>query len=74
MRFQISTNDREDFYLAFHGKDFYFTLWEFDQDVLRKKIKYDESLTEEQTAIYQEIRDKLYEIMDEHGIDFNSVS
>jgi hypothetical protein len=74
MRYQISTNDREDFYLAFHGKDFYFTLWEFDQDVLRKKIKYDESLTEEQTAIYQEIRDKLYEIMDEHGIDFNHVS
>jgi hypothetical protein len=33
--------------MAFHGNDFYFTLWEFDQDVLRQKIKYDENLTEE---------------------------
>jgi hypothetical protein len=74
MRFQLSTNDREDFYMAFHGKDFYYALWELDQDVLRHKIKYDENLTEEQLAIYQEVRDKLYEIMSEHGIDFEHIS
>ena len=74
MRYQISTNDREDFYLAFHGKDFYFTLWEFDQDVLRKKIKYDESLTQEQLDIVEKIRDELYEVMSEHGVDFDHVS
>lgn len=74
MRFKLETNDRDDFYLAFHGKDFYFTLWEFDQDVLRKKIKYDESLTEEQTAMLEKVRDELYEIMNEHGIDFEHIS
>jgi hypothetical protein len=74
MRFQISTNDREDFYLAFHGKDFYYALWELDQDVLRKKIKYGEDLTDEQLEVYQKIRDDLYEIMSEHGVDFDHVS
>ena len=74
MRFKLETNNREDFYMAFHGKDFYFTLWVFDQDVLRKKIKYDESLTEEQTAMLEKVRDELYEIMAERGVDFDHVS
>jgi len=74
MRYQISTNDKQDFYMAFHGSDFYFTLWEFDQDVLRKKIKYGENLSKKQIDILEKVRDELYEIMSEHGVDFNHIS
>jgi len=74
MRFQLSTNDREDFYMAFHGRDFYRVLWEFDEDVLRAKIKYDESLTDEQTELLEKVRDELREIMDDHGVDFSHIS
>ena len=74
MKYQISTNDKDDFYLAFHGADFYFTLWEFDQNVLREKIKYGQNYTDKEIELLEKIRDELYEIMSEHGIDFEHIS
>ena len=74
MKYQLSTNDREDFYMAFHGKDFYFTLWDLDNDVLRQNIKYNEKLSKKELAVYEKIRDDLRDLMSEHGIDFEHVS
>ena len=73
MRFKLETNDRQDFYLAFHGNDFYYCLWDIDQS-LRSKIKYNETLTDEQIKVLQEVRDELGETMSEHGVDFEHIS
>ena len=70
--YKIETTDRDKYYMAFHGDDFYFTLWDLDQD-LRSKIKYGENYTEEQIDAFQLVRDKLNDLMDEHGVDFNHV-
>ena len=74
MRYSIQTNDKQEFYLAFHGNDFYYCLWNFDNDVLRNYLKYDDSLTSEQIEIVEKIRDRLYEIMSEHNVDFEHIS
>jgi regulator of protease activity HflC (stomatin/prohibitin superfamily) len=36
--------------------------------MLRSKLKYDETLTEEQEQIYQEIRDSLNEAFEDWGV------
>lgn len=65
----------KNFWMAFHGSDLYFTLWDFDNDVLRNHIKYNpDNLSGKQLDLLEKIRDELYEIMSSHGVDFNSVS
>lgn len=61
--------DRDELTLAQKGSDFYCAIHEFDQQYLRTKIKYDETVTDEQLKIYQDIRDKLYTCLQEHNID-----
>ena len=73
MKFKLETNDKQDFYMAFHGSDFYFTLWDLDQS-LRSKIKYNDKLTDEQIKVLQDFRDELSELMYEHGVNFDNVS
>ena len=73
MKFKLETNDKQDFYMAFHGADFYFTLWDLDQS-LRSKIKYNDKLTAEQIKVLQDLRDELSELMYEHGVNFDNVS
>ncbi len=75
MIYTLQTKDEEEFYMISHGKDFYFTLWDFAQDVLRHHLKHNpENLTDEQYEIVEKIRDRFYEIMSEHGVDFDHVS
>jgi hypothetical protein len=72
--YTLQTKDEEDFYLAYHGKDFYWVLWDFAQDVLRHHLKHNpEDLTGEQLDIVEKISDRFYEIMNEHGVDFDHV-
>ena len=52
--------------MAFHGPDFYFTLWDLDQ-WLHQEVKHNDR--EE----LQEVRDKLHEFMEDWGVDFNHV-
>jgi len=73
MKYKLETNDKQKFYMAFHGEDSYFALWDLDQD-LRSKIKYGEQYTEEQKEAFQLVRDNLTDIMDGHGVDFEHVS
>lgn len=64
----------DDLYMAYHGSDLYFTLWDLDQDYFRKNIKYNpRDLSDEQLIILEEARDELYKIMSEHGVDFDHV-
>ena len=55
-----------DLYMAYYGREMYLTLWNFDQ-YLREQIKY-----HDREELW-EIRDKLRELMEDYGIDFNRV-
>lgn len=58
--------------VAISANDYLSVLWELDQH-LRSQIKYNESLTEEQTAAYEDLRDKLHESLNEHCVDINDL-
>jgi len=62
--------DREEFNRCSRASDLCFLLWDFDQH-LREQIKYNENLTEEQANTYEEIREKLYDMMEEKGLNFD---
>ncbi len=63
----------DDLYMAYHGDDFYFILWNLDQ-YLRNQIKYhSDDLGEEKEAALELARDKIYELMENHDVDFNHV-
>jgi len=72
-KYKIETNDTQDFYMAFHGSDLYFTCWDLDQ-YLRDKIKYGADQENLDIDTLQHCRDKLRELMDEHGVDFEHIS
>lgn len=56
--------EQEEFEIANNGWKFRSALSEYD-NYLRGKIKYDESLTNEQYKVYDEVRTKLWEILNE---------
>jgi len=60
--------ENEEFKTAQNGANYSIALWDLDQ-YLRSKLKYEE-LSEEQHQAYQDIRGKLYELMQERDIDF----
>ena len=63
----------DDLYMAYHGSDFYFTLWDLDQ-FLRTITKYNpDDLSEEVVEMADKIRDKIYDLMDDYDINFNHV-
>ena len=66
--------DRDDFALATNASKMWSVLWELDQD-LRAKVKYapDDS-NEDKLEVYQEIREKLRELMRDEDISFDMVS
>lgn len=66
LEFQLP-DEQEEFKLAQDGVLYSIVLHELD-NYLRGKIKY-EDLPEEIDKIYQEIRDKLHEFSNEHGVE-----
>ena len=63
----------DDFYMAYHGDDFYFILWNLDQ-YLRDQIKYNsDKLSNGKIAGLQLARNKIYDLMDNYEVDFNHV-
>jgi hypothetical protein len=73
MRYQLATNDKQDFYMVFHGSDFYFSLWDLDQ-YLRNQVKHNPNkLSGEQLDAIEKVREQLNEIMSEYGVDFNHI-
>lgn len=59
--------EKSDFDLCNQATSLHCALWDFSQ-FLRGKIKY-EDLTEEQHAIYEEVRAKFYEILNDHNVE-----
>jgi hypothetical protein len=67
-------DDQQEFDLATSGLKFWSVLWELDQD-LRAKTKYaPDDLPQDKYDAYEEIRDKLRELMSESNISFDMVS
>lgn len=66
-------DDQVEFDLANNGRNFWSVLWELDQD-LRAKTKYaPDDLPQDKYDAYQEIRDKLYELLSENNVSFDMV-
>ena len=45
-------------------------IWQYDQE-LRRKVKYDESLTEEQYKVWEQAREIFYDKLNEYKIDLD---
>jgi hypothetical protein len=67
-------DDQVEFDLANNGRNFWSVLWELDQD-LRAKTKYaPDDLPQDKYDAYQEIRDRIYELLSEHNVSFDIVN
>ena len=64
--------EQYEFNNAIKGGDWKDVCWQMDQ-YLRKHIKYDESLSEEQLRVYEGIREELYSFMIENKVDLYEV-
>jgi hypothetical protein len=63
-------DEESEFRTAMNGQKYQSCLWEMDQ-WLRSKLKYDDNLTQEQFDIYQLVREKLREIINEHTVSLD---
>ena len=64
--------DQPEFNTAIKGGDWKHVCWEMDQ-LLRKEIKYNDSLSEEQLKVYEGVREELYGFMSENKVDLYEV-
>ena len=64
--------DQYEFNNAIKGGDWKDVCWQMDQ-YLRKRIKYDESLSEEQLRVYEGVRDEFNRLMIENNVDLYNV-
>jgi hypothetical protein len=66
--------EQSDFYLATHGKDWWYVCWEMDQ-WLRKQYKYmsDEEYSQEKYDTYVKCREQLKQFMLDNNVDFDKV-
>jgi hypothetical protein len=69
-------DDDQGFYLAINGLNFWTVLYDLDQE-LRAKTKYaPDDMPQDKYNAYNEIRDRLYELMNQSNIfnyDFRSL-
>ena len=63
-------DDQEDFQDAVNGQKWRLMVWDFDQK-LRSQLKYNDKLSSEQYKVYEEIRDLLYQKMNEDGLSLD---
>lgn len=62
--------DQPDFKLAIEGHKWQHVVWQLDQEI-RKKLKYDETLTECERKAYSEIRLCLYAELNDQELTFD---
>ena len=60
--------DKVDFDLALQGSDWKHVCWEMDQ-LLRKHLKYDGDLKEDEVKMLQYVRDEFHRFMVESNLD-----
>jgi len=62
-----------DLYMAYNGDNFYFVLWDLEQE-LRSHLKYNpDKLSGKQLDALKKMRDELYDLMEKRDVDFNHV-
>lgn len=69
LEFDLSKDNRE-FRLAVNGSRWMLAMYNMDE-YLRREIKYEESLTEEQRNCYEKVREAIREEMIEQGLNFD---
>ena len=67
LEFNLPENQPE-FNTALQGSDWKHVCWQMDQ-YLRKRVKYDESLSEEQLEVYEDMRGEFWRMMKENNVD-----
>ena len=60
--------DQPEFNTAIKGSDWKHVCWQMDQ-YLRKRVKYDEDLLEEQLEVYEDMRGEFWRMMKENNVD-----
>jgi len=62
-------DDQQEYDLANSGLAFWHVLWELDQE-LRANTKYaPDDMTDDDYDVYQKIRDKLHELMNDYNVN-----
>jgi hypothetical protein len=69
--YTLQTTDKDTHLLWSHGGDFYFSLWDLDE-WLREQVKYGE-VTDSEEEAFEIVRDKIREIMNNHGVNLEMV-
>ena len=64
--------DQPEFNTAIKGSDWKHVCWEMEQ-YLRKEIKYNDSLSEEQLRVYEGVREEFYGFMNDINVDLHEV-
>ena len=64
--------DQYEFNNVIKGGDWKHVCWEMEQ-YLRKEIKYNDSLSEEQLRVYEGVRKEFYGFMNENNVDLHEV-
>lgn len=65
--------DGDDFILAVKGSNWRHVCWELDQS-LRKKVKYDDTISDDKREAYEGVRDELRQFMFDNSVDFDEVN
>ena len=60
------------FRAAVNSERVHLVIWNF-VEFLKYKINKDETLSEEQEKVYQDLADKLFELLDEYNVDPNEI-
>ncbi len=60
--------DQPEFNTALQGSDWKHVCWEMDQ-LLRKHLKYDDDLKEDEVKMLQYVRDEFWKFMNENNVD-----
>ena len=71
LEFQLP-EDQPEFNTAIKGSDWKHVCWEMEQ-YLRKEIKYNDSLSEEQLRVYEGVREEFYGFMNDNNVDLHEV-
>lgn len=73
MKAQLTFNlpeEQEEFETANNGWKYQSVLWDLNE-FLRSKMKYDDKITDVQYDIYDEVRSKIWEFLNEKNITLN---
>lgn len=64
-------HERNEFMRAVHGTDVFLVLHDFFEESLRQRIRYDDSLPEEQQELLETLRNELHGYMEHRGVNLD---